>query len=1468
MSAEARRVLQSVKAIKASPVVPGSGYGAAGVSYGSGMSPLVAEYAMPGMPYGHRTYGTALPRDPMEFLSGMFSPLSPIQPVAIDQPRDGFDRPQPRGFEYPVSWNMPIGVPGSEGLKLASFANLRSIADIYSVARACIKLRIQEILGLEWDIIPTKDAEKNMRGDDKKHSDFQKRREQAMEFWRNPDPNYGSFESWLSAILEDVLVIDALSLYLHPTRLPGKGLLGSNIASIEVIAGETIRPLLDVSGGRPKPPNPAYQQYMYGVPRTDLMTVINEEDLDGLSDAMVAEYRGDQLLYLPYFRRSWTPYGFSNLEQALIPAMMGIQRQNWQLDTYSEGTVPAVFISAGDTNSTPNQLRELQDALNAMAGDPAWKHKIIVLPGGSKIDPMKPQALADAFDEIMMTQMCCVPGTEIVTKRGLVAIEDIQLGDEVLTHKGRWRPVLSKFKNERGDRGVHRVTANGFDPLEVTGNHKMWTAQYDQTSTHRSVFRETGWIPAEELAPKGATGSFDALTIPVPKMGADGAVLKLADCDVRKGLKAMPAEIPMNAALGRLLGFYLAEGSQGRGDVRWSFNHNEFEYQNQLQMDLKTVFGLDSSLHEGTATTVVAYSVALADLFECGTARNKVVPSWAWEGSPEFYRALWESWIAGDGCVQSNGWRGYTSSKALAWQMRLVALALGYEPQIRTQKQPKLSVIDGRVLNGMDHIWVVQVVENKRCSGVYRMDGECLTSPVRENGESAYTGQVVWNLNVQEDHSYLTTGGCAINCMAFDVMPMELGISPRVSTTQSPAAGNQMAKASEQVNQRKALRPMLKWLKASVFDFVLQKVCKQDDMQWMWEGLEEGTDEQSQVGLLIQEISFGLRSIDEARITRGETPWGLPMTSDPVYATPNGLMPIGSIDPATGMPAALQPEVAPGSALPGNTLPNGALAGTTPSGNPSSARTVKPGKPNRLPTASVPGPKAKPTAKPANTAPSQKPTAGPRVSPSHTARGSASKAIDSKAALKELDLIRRQLKKDRSIEDWQPRDVPQQVMDQLRADLWQMDAAEAIMKARDGVYKALKTRAAAGTADREAAIGHVQSRVATDLRDLAQQLETGKLSTPDFLAQATDTLRAGIRAGLQAGAFAAVDQLRSGKALSRRIQGSTWLNIVKDDEDDDNYDAALVLGTTYSDYLDQVAAEEAQRQSGYLSGLLQDILAGLGVADWLKNLGSRLDLYAAQVRSAYEQGYGSTYAAMNAPGSVIYTWYTTSAKPCALCSAKEGQQFTEDQLPGFPGQGGFGGGDIAGSELAICMGGVNCKCYLSATTVSDGTGDGGGLFSAARNAWGATMGRLLGKGAQEITSHDHGDHSHPDETHEVYAYLARHYPSSVLDWVRDARWRGPVEVKLKDIVFERRPGGPRNEAKVGAIAHGVDDGHKLDPVVLVQTPDSPPYKVADGFHRLAALHKLGIKKVSAWVGEVDTDSGDWGKRMNQAKLNG
>jgi Phage portal protein len=355
-------------------------------------------------------YGGFLPRPPLSFTQGAFGPFSPVLPVPVDQPPEGFDRPDPRRFEYEVGWNLPTGTPGSEGMKLAPFSALKTMSELYSVARTCIQLRKSEIRGLDWDIVPTQAATKAYQGDRDAMRDFGERVAKAKKFFRHPDPEFFSFNSWLDAMLEQMLVYDALTLLIRPVwgKGLGKGVLGTDLDSLQLINGATVRPLLDMHGATPRPPAPAYQQYLYGVPRSDYMTMITMRDIDegGLTNAEYNAYRGDQLLYLPMVKRIDTVYGFPPVERAIIPIMGGLQKQAYQLDFFKEGTVPAVYISPGDPNLTPNQVRDLQDALNAFAGDPAWKHKIIVLPAGSKIDPQKPAEIADQFDEIVMTQVC------------------------------------------------------------------------------------------------------------------------------------------------------------------------------------------------------------------------------------------------------------------------------------------------------------------------------------------------------------------------------------------------------------------------------------------------------------------------------------------------------------------------------------------------------------------------------------------------------------------------------------------------------------------------------------------------------------------------------------------------------------------------------------------------------------------------------------------------------------------------------------------------------------------------------------------------------------------------------------------------------------------------------------------------------------------------------------------------------
>lgn len=370
------------------------------------VSPLVASLNDFG-PLGRGTTAT-LPRPNAVFTDGAFGAGDPLLPISIDRPDAQSGEVLPRRTQYPVFWNMPVGQPGSEGLgKLAPFSTLRNLADLYNVTRRCIEARKKEILGLEWDIMPTKEAAEAMKGSIAAKTDWQKRQYEVKELLsqpdRSPDSPYDNWAEFMDAFLEDRYVCDATALYLHPPLGgAGKGFLGSNIGSIDYIDGTTIRPLYDMRGGTPPPSTPAFQQFLWGVPRSDYATWAEGKDVEDLPD-YVDEFKYRELMYPKMNHRSWAPYGFGPVEQALLPIQIGLARQQGQLQWWTEGSVPYMFVTPGnELIQSPQQVRQLQNALNSIAGDMGWKQKIVVLPPGSTAAPIKPNELTDQFDEFII----------------------------------------------------------------------------------------------------------------------------------------------------------------------------------------------------------------------------------------------------------------------------------------------------------------------------------------------------------------------------------------------------------------------------------------------------------------------------------------------------------------------------------------------------------------------------------------------------------------------------------------------------------------------------------------------------------------------------------------------------------------------------------------------------------------------------------------------------------------------------------------------------------------------------------------------------------------------------------------------------------------------------------------------------------------------------------------------------------
>lgn len=105
----------------------------------------------------------------------------------------------------------------------------------------------------------------------------------------------------------------------------------------------------------------------------------------------------------------------------------------------------------------------------------------------------------------------------------------------------------------------------------------------------------------------------------------------------------------------------------------------------------------------------------------------------------------------------------------------------------------------------------------------------------------------------------------------------------------------------------------------------------------------------------------------------------------------------------------------------------------------------------------------------------------------------------------------------------------------------------------------------------------------------------------------------------------------------------------------------------------------------------------------------------------------------------------------------------------------------------------------------------------------------------------------------VYQQLEDDFEPEAIEWVKRAKWEGPIDVPLDQIDFSNKDAwrASGHGKKVDKFAKKIDGGFKK-PVILIARPDGGKYRVADGHHRTLAYQKLN-KPVRAYVAHVGAD---------------
>jgi hypothetical protein len=355
------------------------------------------------------------------------------------------------------------------------------------------------------------------------------------------------------------------------------------------------------------------------------------------------------------------------------------------------------------------------------------------------------------WDLVIAFPPCFTAGTPVITARGVLPIENVGVGDKVLTHKGRWRLVTARMSREAP------VITDG--QITATPDHPFWARK--KLRTRYGLTRPTGGgaaLPFELAAP-------DWLSAAETKDTYLGIPASAKELPV-PGLTGIVKTSAFWYMVGRWLGdgWTRIDGSKHYDTVICCARDEAPELAEHL---IETGLCWNSS-QERTVTRFTLSNKYLCRWLEDSFgkyAKGKTLPGWLF-GAPEGVReSVLRGYLDADGSRSRTGSPGLVShastvSRDLAVGIRVLATTLGYTTTLTKNHRAGPALIEHRIVKQYDS-WSVIVRKDDgrftRADDVHRWVKQ--RRPWQDAGI-----QTVYDITVDEDHSFTAHGFAVHNC--------------------------------------------------------------------------------------------------------------------------------------------------------------------------------------------------------------------------------------------------------------------------------------------------------------------------------------------------------------------------------------------------------------------------------------------------------------------------------------------------------------------------------------------------------------------------------------------------------------------------------------------------------------------------------------------------------------------------------
>lgn len=349
---------------------------------------------------------------------------------------------------------------------------------------------------------------------------------------------------------------------------------------------------------------------------------------------------------------------------------------------------------------------------------------------------------------------CFVKGTKIMTEIGYKNIEDIIVGDSVLTHLNRWNKVLKIG----GDiKNTIQIEAQGMKSTITTKNHpyyvKSMTRKWNNSKrTYERVFSEPIWKKAGNLE-KG-----DFLALPIIKDSENPRKLNEEDC--------------------WLIGRYIADGhlrKYKRKNRKESYNYGVIYSIGDEKLDYfkskinrnMSIYPHSKSVHRCVLNSMDFVNM-LIDMKVGRGAENKIIPMELLKLPKNLLKNVIEGYLSGDGSFneETNNYSANSVSENLIMTLN-IAIAKVYKTSSTygfLETSPT-HIVEDRIVNQKNVYYTRFSKEMKKQNNSYVTEKN-IWLPFKSR-ENLNTKQEVFNIEVENDNSYIANNIVVHNCQGF-----------------------------------------------------------------------------------------------------------------------------------------------------------------------------------------------------------------------------------------------------------------------------------------------------------------------------------------------------------------------------------------------------------------------------------------------------------------------------------------------------------------------------------------------------------------------------------------------------------------------------------------------------------------------------------------------------------------------------